>query len=102
MKSDNIKTNVYLYSLPCSEKWSTCSFVIIANVRGSVFAYANVGLPLRNISILSTTTSLLLLLDDDDDIDLTVDDCAAKPVAVIDGWNVDFIVLTLPPPPERR
>jgi hypothetical protein len=45
---------------------------------------------------------LLLLLDDDDDIDLTVDDCAAKPVAVIDGWNVDFIVLTLPPLPERR
>jgi hypothetical protein len=48
----------------------------MANVRGSVFAYANVGLPLRNCSILSAT----LLLDDDDDdddddIDLTVD-CA--------------------------
>jgi hypothetical protein len=47
---------------------------------------------------------LLLLLDDDDDddIDLTAVDCAAKPVVVMDGWNVDFIALTLPPPPERR
>jgi hypothetical protein len=72
-----------IYSLPCSEKWSTCSFVIIANVRGSVFAYANVGLPLRNFSILSTTSLLLLDDDDDDDIDLTVD-CAAKPVTVTD------------------
>lgn len=67
----------------------------MANVRGSVFAYANVGLPLRNCSILSAT----LLLDDDDDdddIDLTVD--CAKP-ATIGGLDTNF---TAPKPPERR
>lgn len=71
----------------------------MANVRGSVFAYANVGLPLRNCSILSAT----LLLDDDDDdndddddIDLTVD--CAKP-ATIGGLDTNFTALK---PPERR
>jgi len=66
----------------------------MANVRGSVFAYANVGLPLRNCSILSAT--LLLDDDDDDDIDLTVD--CAKPVT-IGGLDTNFTALK---PPERR
>jgi hypothetical protein len=68
----------------------------MANVRGSVFAYANVGLPLRNCSILSSTLLLDDDDDDDDDIDLTVD--CAKP-ATIGGLDINFTALK---PPERR